>query len=46
MEEESKALKMLLSISDKISFFDGLSNSEIVGLISDGQINNMNKKVH
>ncbi len=35
MEEATKALKMLLTISDKIAFFDGLSQAEIVGLISD-----------
>jgi CRP-like cAMP-binding protein len=44
MEEESKALKMLLSISDKIVFFDGLRNTEIVSLISDVKILNYENK--
>lgn len=35
MVEKNKALEMFFGISHKIPFFDGLSKSEIVGLITD-----------
>jgi CRP-like cAMP-binding protein len=38
MNDENKALKLLLSISSKIVFFEGLKQEEIVKLITDVKI--------
>ena len=37
-EQKTEALKILLSISDKIPFFDGLQKEEIIRLITDVKV--------